>query len=72
MAANPLEALIMYSLGMFIRVHKGACADFGLTLQTTNLKFPVSRKCVQKKNSRGEVGQIINAIDERTFNTSSR
>ena len=26
---------------MFISVHKGACADFGLTLQTTNLKFPV-------------------------------
>jgi len=41
MAANPLQALIMHSLRMFISVHKGACADFGLTLQTTNLKFPV-------------------------------
>ena len=43
MAANPLQALIMHSLRMFISVHKGACADFGLTLQTTNLKFPVTR-----------------------------
>ena len=42
MAANPLQALIMHSLRMFISVHKGACADFGLTLQTTNLKFPVA------------------------------
>ena len=32
----------MHSLRMFISVHKGACADFGLTLQTTNLKFPVT------------------------------
>jgi len=30
---------------MFISVHKGACADSGLTLQTTNLKFPVSVLC---------------------------
>ena len=42
MAANPLQALIMHSLRMFISVHKDACADFGLTLQTTNLKFPVA------------------------------
>jgi len=41
MAANPLQALIMHSLRMFLSVHKGACADFVLTLQTTNLKFPV-------------------------------
>ena len=41
MAANPLQALIMHSLRS---VHKGACADFGLTLQTTNLKFPVTKE----------------------------
>jgi len=46
MAANPLQALIMHSLRMFISVHKGACANFGLTLQTMNLKFPVP-KCSQ-------------------------
>jgi len=48
MATNPLQALIMHLLRMFIRVHKGACADFGLTLQTTNLKFPVVSRKVEK------------------------